>query len=86
MGDLSLIQADRDAFKEKYTEVYPDAKKGSIAKSCYYKVGYSICTAFEMRQVGIYTADLRLVYHISTKNKSLQTNVKINLKALAKSI
>lgn len=31
MGDLSLIQADRDAFKEKYTEVYPDAKKGSIA-------------------------------------------------------
>lgn len=31
MGDLSLIQADRDAFKEKYTEVYLDAKKGSIA-------------------------------------------------------
>ena len=31
MGDLSQIQADRDAFKEKYTEVYPDAKKGSIA-------------------------------------------------------
>lgn len=31
MGDLSLIQADRDAFKEKYTEVYPDAKNGSIA-------------------------------------------------------
>ena len=31
MGDLSLIQADRDAFKEKYTEVYPDTKKGSIA-------------------------------------------------------
>ena len=27
-------------------------------------------------QVEIYTADLRLVYHISTKNKSLQTNVK----------
>lgn len=31
MGDLSLIQVDRDAFKEKYTEVYPDAKKGKIA-------------------------------------------------------
>lgn len=31
MGDLSQIRADRDAFKEKYTEVYPDAKKGSIA-------------------------------------------------------
>lgn len=31
MGDLKLIHADRDAFKEKYTEVYPDANKGSIA-------------------------------------------------------
>lgn len=31
LGDLSLIQADHDAFKEKYMEVYPDAKKGSIA-------------------------------------------------------
>lgn len=26
MGDLSLIQADRDSFKEKYTETYPNAK------------------------------------------------------------
>lgn len=31
MGDLSLIQADRDSFKEKYTETYPNAKKGSVA-------------------------------------------------------
>lgn len=31
MGDLILIQADRDAFKEKYMEVYLDAKKGSVA-------------------------------------------------------
>ena len=30
MGDLSLIAQDREAFKEKYTEVYKDAKKGSI--------------------------------------------------------
>lgn len=30
MGDLSLIEKDRDAFKAKYTEVYKDAKKGSI--------------------------------------------------------
>ena len=37
MGDLSAIDANRDAFKEKYTQVYPDAKKGSIAKEpeCY---------------------------------------------------
>lgn len=31
MGNLSNIDASRDAFKEKYTQVYPDAKKGSIA-------------------------------------------------------
>ena len=33
MGDLSLISADRDSFKEKYAQVYPDAKKGSVATS-----------------------------------------------------
>lgn len=33
IGDLSQIKADRDAFKEKYLEVYPDVKKGSIANS-----------------------------------------------------
>ncbi len=31
MGDLSLIDENRDAFKDKYVQVYPDAKKGSIA-------------------------------------------------------
>ena len=30
MGDLSPIQATRDAFKEKYAEVYPNDPKGSI--------------------------------------------------------
>lgn len=31
MGDLGNIDANRDAFREKYTQIYPDAKKGSIA-------------------------------------------------------
>lgn len=31
IGNLSKIKAERDAFKEKYAQVYPDAKKGSIA-------------------------------------------------------
>lgn len=31
MGDLGNIDANRDAFKEKYTQIYPDAKEGSIA-------------------------------------------------------
>ena len=33
MGDLRTIDADRDSFKIKYTETYPDAKKGSIPTS-----------------------------------------------------
>lgn len=30
MGDLGAIPANRDDFKEKYIEAFPDAKKGSI--------------------------------------------------------
>lgn len=30
MGNLNVIEATRDAFKEKYTQTYPNAKKGSI--------------------------------------------------------
>ena len=31
MGDLRKIENSRDAFKEHYSEMYPDVKKGSIA-------------------------------------------------------
>lgn len=31
MGDLSKIDATRDAFKEHYLKAYPNAKKGSVA-------------------------------------------------------
>ncbi len=31
IGDLTLITPDREAFKEKYVETYPTAKKGSVA-------------------------------------------------------
>ena len=31
MGDLSKIEASREAFKEHFMQVYPDAKKGSVA-------------------------------------------------------
>lgn len=31
MGNLALIEANREAFKQKYRGVYPDAKKGAIA-------------------------------------------------------
>ena len=33
MGDLRQIESTREAFKENYIKVYPDAKKGSIATS-----------------------------------------------------
>lgn len=33
MGNLSALNASRDAYKEKYMAVYPNAKKGSIATS-----------------------------------------------------
>ncbi|MBH1553993.1 restriction endonuclease [Stenotrophomonas maltophilia] len=31
MGDLSLLRGDREAFREKYVQAYPEAKKGGIA-------------------------------------------------------
>lgn len=34
IGDLSKIKAERDAFKEKYAQVYPDAKKGKHCEWC----------------------------------------------------
>ena len=33
MGDLRTINAERESFKVKYAETYPDAKKGSIPTS-----------------------------------------------------
>lgn len=32
-GDLSKVEATREAFKDKYTKIYPHAKKGAIATS-----------------------------------------------------
>lgn len=31
MGDLSTLAAEREAFKQRYVQAYPDAKKGGIA-------------------------------------------------------
>ncbi len=33
IGDLSLLTPSREAFKERYAEVFPDSSKGSIATS-----------------------------------------------------
>ncbi|MBR2782936.1 MAG: restriction endonuclease [Firmicutes bacterium] len=31
MGDLAALAPDRESFREKYTAIYPDSKKGSVA-------------------------------------------------------
>jgi len=31
MGDLSVLPADREAFKQRYVQAYPEAKKGGVA-------------------------------------------------------
>jgi restriction system protein len=49
MGDLKKIGASRDAIKAKYTEVYPDSKKGSVANGA----GMLYRFVYEM-QVGDY--------------------------------
>lgn len=33
MGDLSLLEADREAFKEKYNQVYPNSKLQAVANA-----------------------------------------------------
>jgi len=30
MGDLSVLPADREAFKQRYVQAYPEAKKGGV--------------------------------------------------------
>jgi len=46
MGDLHLIEENRDAFKEKYSHTYPDVKKGSIANGAgmLYRFCYEVQT------------------------------------------
>lgn len=71
MGDLSLIDANRDAFKDKYVQAYPDAKKGSIATAagmlyrfCYeVQIGdYVVFPSKSNREVNIGTVEGDYVY------------------------
>ena len=76
MGDLSLIDANRDAFKDKYIQTYPDAKKGSIATAagmlyrfCYeVQIGdYVVYPSKSNREVNIGTVEGSYVYDPSQK-------------------
>lgn len=33
IGDLSIIDSTREAFKDQFEKAYPDAKKGAVATS-----------------------------------------------------
>ena len=71
MGDLRLIEASRDGFKDKYMQTYPDAKKGSIAtgagmlfRFCYeVQIGdYVIFPSKSNREVNIGIVESDYVY------------------------
>ena len=71
MGDLRLIDANRDTFKDKYLQTYPDAKRGSIATAagmlyrfCYeVQVGdYVVFPSKSNREVNIGVVDGDYVY------------------------
>lgn len=77
MGDLSKIGATRDAFKEKYSVTFSDAKKGSIAtgagmlyRFCYEaQVGdYVVFPSKINREVNIGVVEGDYVYDSSQPN------------------
>jgi len=81
MGDLSAINANREDFKEKYIQVYPDAKKGSIANGagmlyrfCHeVQIGdYVVFPSKSNREVNIGVIEGYYVYD-SSQNEYVQT-------------
>lgn len=62
MGDLSLINADRDSYKEKYAQVYPDAKKGSVATSA--GMLYRFCQEVQIGDYIVYPSKIDRMINI----------------------
>lgn len=56
IGDLSLIEANREAFKEKYTEVFPEAKKGNVANCT--SMLYRFCHEVEIGDYVVYPSKI----------------------------
>ena len=68
MGDLSKIDRSRDAFKERYKIIIPDAKKGSIANGVgiVAEVDYSrVKTRLDQGWVSKASSDLKEVFAIA---------------------
>ena len=75
---LRMVSALSSLADIQQIQCIPCRRSAVVAKSCYRKVGYSVCTALWKRQMGIYTADLRLVYQVN-KNKSFQPTTKMKI-------
>lgn len=85
VGDLSKIAPDRDAFKKKYTETYPDAKKMSIATSAgmlyrfsnEVQIGdYIVFPSKINREINIGTVESDYIYDPDTESYVQQRKVK----------
>lgn len=85
MGDLRQIENNREAFKEHYIRVYPDAKKGSIATSAgmlfrfLYEIqigDYIVYPSKADRQINIGTVEGEYSYNPSAMEYVQQRKVK----------
>ncbi len=85
MGDLRSIGDDRDAFKARYAEVYPDAKKGSVATGAGMlfrflheaQIGdYVVFPSKSNRQVNIGTIESDYIYEENAHEYVQQRKVK----------
>lgn len=85
MGDLSVIGPTREAVKERYSEVYPDAKKGNVATAagmlyrfCFeVQIGdYVVYPSKSNRQVNIGIIDGAYTYNPSAYEYVQQRSVK----------
>lgn len=85
MGDLSLIDDNREAFKEKYNHIYPNAKPGSVAGGAgmlfrfanEVQIGdYIVFPSKPDRQVNIGIVEGEYMYNPNEKEYAQQRKVK----------
>lgn len=85
VGDLSKIAPDRDAFKKKYIETYPDDKKMKVATSAgmlyrfahEVQIGdYIVFPSKINREINIGTVESDYIYKPDTENYVQQRKVK----------
>jgi restriction system protein len=62
MGDLTLLSSDRESFKTKYTEAYPDAKKGSV-NTCSAML-YRFCNEMKIGDFVVYPSKIDRMINI----------------------